>query len=88
MASISRVLYTGVTNDLIRRVEEHKMEVKEGFTEQYKCSKLVYYEYFGNIEDAIYREKQIKGWMRIKKIKLIEQENSQWNDLYNQLIGE
>jgi len=88
MASISRVLYTGVTNDLIRRVEEHKMEVKEGFTERYKCSKLVYYEYFVNIEDAIRREKQIKGLLRIKKIKLIEQDNPQWRDLYKDLLGE
>ena len=88
MTSISRVLYIGVTNDLIRRVEEHKMEVKEGFTERYKCSKLVYYEYFGHIEDVINREKQIKGWLRIKKIKLIEQDNPQWRDLYKDLIGE
>ena len=79
MSSISRVLYTGVTGDLIKRVEEHKMEVREGFTERYKCNKLVYYEYFGNINDAINREKQVKGLLRIKKINLIEQENQQIN---------
>ena len=82
MASVSGVLYIGVTNDLIRRVEEHKDEAVKGFTQKYKCKKLVYYEHFTNIEFAIRREKEIKGWKRIKKIALIENNNKRWDDLY------
>lgn len=81
------VLYTGVTSDLIKRVYEHKNKLREGFTEKYNTSKLVYYEVFDNIESAILREKQIKGGSRAKKIKLINQLNPKWIDLYDTIIG-
>ena len=73
MASRSRVLYTGVTNDLGRRVHEHKEGVTTGFTQKYRINRLVYFEEFTDIRDAIGREKQIKGWVRSRKIKLIEE---------------
>ncbi len=79
------VLYTGVTNDLQRRVYEHKEKLVEGFTKKYKVSKLVYYEVFVDIKNAILREKQIKGGSRAKKIRLIESINKKWNDLYPDL---
>ena len=82
MSSVSRVIYIGVTNNLIKRVEEHKQEVVEGFTKKYKCKKLVYYESFFHINDAIRREKELKGWKRFRKIKLIESVNPRWKDLY------
>ncbi len=82
MVSVSFVLYIGVTNDLIRRVEEHRDGLVEGFTKKYNCKKLVYYEWFTHIDDAIAREKEIKGWRREKKIALIEENNSRWKDLY------
>lgn len=82
MASINRTLYVGVTNDLVRRVEEHKKEIVKGFTARYKCKKLVYYEYFTDINQAIKREKEIKKWRREKKIQLIESINKEWKDLY------
>ena len=81
MASISRTLYVGVTNDLARRVQEHKRGEGSGFTRRYNIKKLVWYETFGNIKDAIACEKQIKGWSRAKKIARIEQENPNWVDL-------
>lgn len=71
---------------MIRRVEEHKNEVSEGFTKKYKCKKLVYYEDFFHVEDAIKREKELKGWKRSKKIDLINNSNARWDDLYNTLI--
>lgn len=74
-------LYTGVTNDLMRRVHEHKILLVKGFTCRYNVDKLVYFEQTGEIEYAIQREKQIKGWLRIKKIKLIEENNPEWKDL-------
>ena len=77
----NRVLYTGVTNDLTRRVYEHKNKLVEGFTIRYNADKLVYYEFCGDIESAISREKQIKGWLRRKKIALIESMNSEWKEL-------
>jgi putative endonuclease len=76
------VLYTGVTNDLIRRVYEHKNKMVDGFTKQYNVDRLVYYEIYSEICDAIAREKQIKGWSRKKKDVLINQMNPQWDDLY------
>ena len=79
------VIYTGVTNDLIRRVYEHKEEMVKGFTKKYNITKLVYYEVFSDIEDAIQREKQIKGYLRRKKIVLIEKINPEWRDLYDGL---
>ena len=85
MASVSFVLYVGVTNNLIRRVEEHKGGVSEGFTKKYNVNKLVYYEYFTDVQQAIKREKEIKKWGRRKKLALIEQNNSRWSDLYDEI---
>jgi len=79
------VLYTGVTNDLKRRVYEHKAKLVEGFTKKYNITKLVYYEVFGDAYSAITREKQIKGGSRQKKIDLINGMNSEWKDLYDEL---
>ena len=81
MTNNSRTLYTGVTNNLQRRVYEHKNKLVKGFTEKYNIKKLVYYEETNDINSAIAREKQIKGWLREKKIKLIEESNSEWKDL-------
>jgi putative endonuclease len=78
-------LYTGVTNSLVRRISEHKNKINEGFTKKYNVSRLVYYEEFSNIADAILREKRIKKWKRQWKIELIETLNPQWIDLYNDL---
>ena len=77
----SKTLYTGVTNNLTRRMYEHKNKLVEGFTKKYNLTKLVYYELFNNINDAIRREKQIKGLLRKKKIALIEMINPKWEDL-------
>jgi len=76
------VLYVGVTNDLIRRVYEHKERLVDGFTKKYNIVKLVYYEVFEDIENAILREKQIKAGSRQKKIQLINSLNREWRDLY------
>ena len=81
------VIYTGVTSDLIKRVYEHKNKLREGFTKNYNVTKLVYYEAFDDIENAIAREKQIKGGSRAKKLQLIKQFNPNWNDLYDSIIG-
>jgi len=75
------VLYTGVTNDLKRRVYDHKEKLFDGFTKKYNVVKLVYYEVFKTIESAIKREKQIKRWRREWKTKLIEKVNPEWEDL-------
>ena len=77
----SKTLYTGVTNDLERRVYEHQNKLVPGFTRQYNVSRLVFYEATPNIRSAIAREKQIKGWTRQKKIALIESTNPHWRDL-------
>jgi len=79
------VVYTGVTNDLKRRVYEHKEKLVHGFTKKYNITKLVYYEVFEDIENAILREKQIKGGPRGKKIELINSMNKEWRDLYGDL---
>src|SRR5438045_1614004 len=81
MASISRVLYVGVTNDLRRRVGEHKAAEVEGFTKRYNVNRLVHLEATGDVRAAIAREKVIKGWARSKKIVLIERENPGWRNL-------
>ncbi len=81
MASASGTLYTGVTNDLYRRVFEHKNDLIRGFTKKYQCHKLVYFGETGNVESAIAREKQIKGWARKKKENLIRKTNPHWRDL-------
>lgn len=75
-------LYIGVTNDLERRVLEHKQKINEGFTSKYDVNRLVYFESFQYINDAILREKRLKKWNRQWKINLIEEENFEWNDLY------
>jgi len=80
MANRTRILYTGVTNDLERRVYEHKNGITPGFTSKYNITRLVYYESFSDIRDAIAREKRIKGWLRAKKIALIESVNPKWED--------
>ena len=80
MASRSRVLYIGVTNDLQRRVNEHKKGLS-GFTAKYRVTRLVYFEEFAWILDAIAREKELKGWTRLRKISLIESRNPTWDDL-------
>lgn len=74
-------LYIGVTNDLERRVLEHKQKINEGFTSKYDVTRLVYFESFQYINDAILREKRLKKWNRQWKINLIEEENKEWNDL-------
>ena len=74
------VLYIGITNDLKRRLREHQNETVEGFTKRYHLHKLVYYETFSHPQEAIAREKQLKGWRRNKKVALIEAVNSDWND--------
>ena len=78
-------LYTGVTNNLKRRVYEHKEKIIDGFSKRYKISKLVYYEVSENINSAILREKQIKGGSRKNKIKLINDLNPRWIDLYYEI---
>lgn len=80
------VLYTGVTNDLIKRVYEHKEKLIAGFTKKYNVNKLVYYEIFTDINNAIAREKQIKAGSRQKKIDLVNSMNPQWCDLYEGLL--
>jgi putative endonuclease len=76
------VLYIGVTNDLIRRVSEHKEGLNEGFTKKYFVKKLVWYDSTDDISAAIEKEKQMKKWKRQWKINLIEEENPNWDDLY------
>ncbi len=80
------VLYIGVTNDLIRRVYEHKQGLCAGFTKKYNVSKLVYYEIYEYVNDAIYREKTLKGKTRQKKIDLINIGTSRWDDLYSTVL--
>jgi putative endonuclease len=79
------VLYTGVTNDLKRRVYEHKNKLLDGFTKKYNVDKLVFYEVYDDIKNAIAREKQIKGGSRAKKITLIEEMNSAWKELFDEI---
>jgi putative endonuclease len=81
MTNKSGTLYTGVTNNLERRIYEHKQHLVKGFTQKYKIEKLVYFEETNDIHAALSREKQIKGWLRKKKIALIESINPGWNDL-------
>ncbi len=78
-------LYTGVTNDLARRVHEHRRKIQKGFTERYGVTRLVYYETFETPDIAIPREKRIKRWPRAWKIQMIEQDNPEWQDLYENL---
>jgi putative endonuclease len=75
-------LYLGVTNDLVRRVYEHRTKAVEGFTKRYAVDKLVWFEIHDNVEAAITREKELKKWRRDWKIRLIEEQNPEWTDLY------
>ncbi|RXH13964.1 GIY-YIG nuclease family protein [Bradyrhizobium guangzhouense] len=86
-SKISGTLYIGVTNDLIRRVAEHKLQLVESFTKEYGVVKLVYFEQFNDPENAIKREKRLKKWKRDWKIALIEKDNPDWNDLYAEIAG-
>jgi putative endonuclease len=84
-SKLGGTLYVGVTNDLIRRVYEHKEGSVEGFTKRYGVSRLVYFEIHSDAEAAILREKQIKKWNRAWKVSLIEEKNPNWDDLYNSI---
>ena len=79
-------LYIGVTSDLVRRVYEHKNDFAEGFSKKYAVHGLVFYEQHGRIEDAIIREKQLKKWKRVWKIRMVEENNPDWRDLYCDII--
>jgi putative endonuclease len=79
-------IYVGVTSDLVKRVYEHKQNLADGFTKKYNVHNLVYYEVHKEIEEAITREKQIKKWNREWKLKLIEEKNPGWEDLYDEII--
>jgi putative endonuclease len=81
MTNRSKTLYIGITNNLVRRVRQHKTGAGSGFTGKYKLDRLVYFERFEDVHNAIGREKRIKGWLRIKKIALIVSMNSSWKDL-------
>jgi putative endonuclease len=83
---IGGTLYIGVTNDLIRRVAEHRQKSMEGFTKKYEIDRLVYFEQFDDAENAIRREKRLKKWNRAWKIRLIEELNPNWDDLHPSLV--
>jgi putative endonuclease len=85
MSNPSMTLYIGVTNDLLRRAEEHKSGEIAGFTQLYHCNRLVYYELFEDIRTAIAREKELKGWKRSRKIALVKTMNLEWRDLTEEL---
>lgn len=88
MSSKTRVLYIGMTNNLFRRMYEHKNKINKGFTAKYNVDNLVYFEEVNDEVTAGKREKQLKGWLRIKKIKLIESLNPKWNDLSAAVLDE
>ena len=85
--STNNVLYIGVTSDLVKRIYEHKNSFIDGFTKKYSCKKLVYYEIFDDIQEAIKREKFLKGKKRDYKLALINQFNPEWVDLYNSIVN-
>jgi putative endonuclease len=80
-------LYTGVTSDLVKRVYEHKHDLADGFTRRYGVKMLVWYELTTDITSAIQREKQIKKWNRLWKLRLVDQSNPEWRDLYSDIVG-
>jgi putative endonuclease len=80
----NKVLYTGITNNLERRLYEHKNKLVEGFTSKYNVNRLVYFDYTSDVNSAITREKEIKGWTRQKKNQLIESVNPEWKDISNE----
>jgi putative endonuclease len=81
MASRSRNLYTGITGNLVQRTFEHRQQKHDGFSAKYNCNRLVWFDRFGDVSEAIQREKELKGWTRGKKIALIETTNPTWEDL-------
>ena len=85
VASWSRVLYIGMTNDLQRRVWQHRTKAFEGFSCKYNCRRLIYFEVFPDPTSAIACEKELKGWLRVKKIALIESKNPTWCDLWTEI---
>jgi putative endonuclease len=87
LANNSKTLYIGITNNLLRRIYEHKHKLIEGFTKKYNLTKLVYYETTNSINDAIKREKQLKNWHRQWKINLIESINKEWKDLSSEWLN-
>jgi putative endonuclease len=86
LCSTNQVLYVGMTNDLVRRVAQHKRGAFPGFTKRYNVDRLVYFEHTHHVDAAIAREKQIKKWVREKKVALIEAQNPEWVDLYPRLV--
>lgn len=80
------VLYIGMTNSLLRRIQQHKSKEIEGFSKRYNLTKLVYYEIIDDVRSAIVREKQMQAWKRQWKIELIEKENPEWRDLYDDIL--
>jgi putative endonuclease len=84
---IGGTLYIGVTNDLVRRVAEHKLKIAESFTKRHEVTRLVYFECFDQVDQAIHREKRLKKWPRAWKISLIEKDNPDWIDLYPEIAG-
>ncbi|KAB2865797.1 MAG: GIY-YIG nuclease family protein [Bauldia sp.] len=84
---IGGTLYVGVTNDLVHRVQEHKAGLVEGFTKKHGVDRLVYFEEYGDIRDAIGREKQLKRWNRAWKVRQIEARNPNWDDLFPSIVG-
>jgi putative endonuclease len=80
-------LYIGVTSDLVQRIWEHKVTQPDGFTKENHVHILVYYEYYDDMDSAIRREKQMKAWKRQWKIRLIEENNPEWNDLYEEIVN-
>jgi putative endonuclease len=87
MTNNSRTLYTGVTNNLTRRVLQHKRKLLSGFTREYNLNRLGHYETFGDVRAAIQRQKHIKGWLRAKKVALIVSVNPAWSDLSESWYG-
>lgn len=85
LSNRSKTLYIGVTSDLKRRIYQHKTKLVPGFTQKYNIAELVYFEAFQDIRDAISREKQLKGWKRERKIRLIESMNGTWDDLSDKI---
>jgi putative endonuclease len=84
---LDSALYIGMTNDLTRRISEHQSGEIPGFTADYRCHKLIFWEHYSDVRDAITREKQLKGWSRKKKVALIESMNPRWVDLSAEIFG-
>ena len=81
VASKSRTIYIGVTSNLLQRIFQHKQKTFPGFTAKYNCTRLVWFERYSTMKDALYREKELKGWLRAKKLALISEKNPTWEDL-------